>query len=757
MDDQRSNLEASTAARRVVQRVCPFCEATCGLTIAAAGESIVSVRGDALDPFSRGYLCPKAYGVKQLYEDPERLRRPVRRTAAGWEEIGWDEAFEEIAERMLGIREKHGKNAIGMYVGNPLVHDAAFLYYPVLVRALASRSVFNPSAIDTLPKEVSTGLMFGGPFPEAVPVPDIDRTHYLLIVGANPMVSHGSLMTMPDAPRRLRAVAERGGKLVVIDPRRTETAKIASEHHFIRPGTDAAFLLALVHTLFAEGLVNLGAAAEHVEDLDTVQELAREFSPETVAGHCGIASGTIRRITCELAESPSAACYGRLGTCVQEFGTLASWGVDLVNVLSGNLDRPGGAMFPKAAAPLGLIAKGKPFGFARWKSRVSGQPEVGGLIPSSTMAEEILTPGDGQVRAMILLMTNPLRSAANSGRLEAAFAGLDFLVAVDFYINETTRLANIILPTPSAAEQENYEFGLYHLSVRNVAKWSWAAVPPPAGAKPAWEVLLRLGAIFMGAHASTTKDIDDRVFRQVAASAIREGGPWSGLTVEEAVATCDDSLGPERVIDLLIRVGSYGDGFGRRPEGLTLAKVREAPHGIDLGPLRPRLHEVINTASGRIELAPAPIVADLARLKSRMLDRPGSLLLIGRRSLRTSNSFMHNLPALVKGPDPCTLQVSPDDARRLGLADGRAARITSRAGSAVAPVEITPDLMPGVVSLPHGWGHDAEGSRLTIARAHAGVNANALTDDRAYDRASGTAVLFGTPVTVEPAPLDGAA
>ncbi|MET0154052.1 MAG: molybdopterin-dependent oxidoreductase [Candidatus Binatia bacterium] len=748
MNDRWSKLEPT---RRAIQRVCPFCEATCGLTIEAEGGSILSVRGDAEDPFSRGYICPKAYGVKQLYEDPDRLRRPVRRTATGWQEIGWDDAFEEIAARLLAIREKHGKDAIGMYVGNPLVHDSAFLYYPVLVRALASRSVFNASAIDTLPKEVSTGLMFGGPFPEAVPVPDIDRTRYLLIVGANPIVSHGSLMTMPDAPRRLKAVIERGGKIVVIDPRRTETAKIASEHHFIRPGMDAAFLLALVHTLFEERLVDLGVAAGHVRDVDAVEDLVRELSPEAVAEHCGIAAWTIRAIARELAAAPSAACYGRLGTCVQEFGTLASWAVDLVNVLSGNLDRPGGAMFPTAAAPLGAIAKGKPFGFARWKSRVSGQPEVGGLIPSSTMAEEMLTPGEGQVRAMILLMTNPLRSAANSGRLEAAFAGLDFLVAVDFYINETTRFADIILPTPSAAEQPNYEFGLYHLSVRNVAKWSWAAVPPPVGAKPAWEVLLRLGAIFMGARGLRTEDIDDLVFRHVAASAVKEGGPWPGLTVEEVVAKCAGAVGPDRVIDLLIRVGSYGDGFGRRQQGLTLAKVREAPHGIDLGPLKPRLPEVINTASGRIELAPAPIVADLARLQSRMLERPGGLQLIGRRNLRTSNSFMHNLPALVKGPNPCTLQISPDDARRLGLADGGAARITSRAGSVVAPVEITADLMPGVVSLPHGWGHDADGSRLAVASAHAGVNANALTDDRAYDRASGTAVLFGTPVTVEPA------
>src|SRR5499433_4513355 len=332
--------------RRTVHRVCPFCEATCGLSLEVQGEAIVSVRGDAHDPFSRGFICPKAYGLKELHHDPDRLRRPVRRTAGGWTEITWDEAYADVATGLAGVRARHGKDAIGMYSGNPMVHDLAFLYAPVLARALGSRNVFNPAAIDTLPKEVQTGLMFGGPFPMGIPVPDIDRTHHLLIVGANPAVSHGSLMTMPNAPGRLKDVVKRGGKVVVIDPRRTETARLASEHHFIRPGTDAAFLLAMVHTLFAEGLVQLGLADGLVNGLDEVAALARQFAPESVAGHCGIDAETIRRLARELAGAESAACYGRLGTCVQEFGTLASWGVDLVNVLTGNLDRPGGAMFP---------------------------------------------------------------------------------------------------------------------------------------------------------------------------------------------------------------------------------------------------------------------------------------------------------------------------------------------------------------------------------------------------------------------------
>src|SRR5882724_1736933 len=520
---------------RTVHRVCPFCEATCGLAIQVDGDSIVSVRGDDDDPFSRGYICPKPVGLRELYHDPDRLRRPVRRTANGWEEISWEEAYAEVGARLSAIREKHGNDAIGMYAGNPLVHDLAFMYMPVLFRALGTKNGFNASAIDTLPKEVQTGLMFGGPFPEAIAVPDVDRTDYLLIIGANPMVSHGSLWTMPDAPRRLKAVSERGGKLVVVDPRRTETAKIAGEHLFIRPGADGAFLLAMVHVLVEEKLVRLGAAEGLVNGLDEVEAVVREFAPEAVAKHCGIPADVIRRIARELAAAKSAACYGRLGTCVQEFGTLASWGVVLVNILTGNLDRVGGAMFPNAAAPVGAIAKGRPFGFGRWKSRVSGQPETGGMIPSSAMAEEMLTPGEGQVRAMILLMTNPLRSAANSVQLDEAFAGLDFLVAVDFYINETTRHANLILPTPSPAEQSSYEFGLYHLSVRNVAKWSWRAMTPPEGTPDAWEVLLRLGAIFMGAGATPTKDVDDLVFAQVAASAVKNATRWRGLTVEEIV------------------------------------------------------------------------------------------------------------------------------------------------------------------------------------------------------------------------------
>ena len=733
----------------IVHRVCPFCEATCGLAVEVEDNAIVSVRGDKYDSFSRGYICPKAHGLKELHADPDRIRTPLRRTATGWQEITWDDAYAEIASRMLAIREKHGANAIGMYLGNPMVHDFAFLYVPVLARALGSRSLFNPATTDTLPKEVATGLMFGGPFPSTVPIPDIDRTNYLLIIGANPAVSHGSLMTMPDAPGRLKSVIERGGKVVVIDPRRTETAKLASAHQFIRPGTDAAFLLAMVHTLFEEKLVNLGTVADIVNGIDEVRAIASEFAPESVADYCGIDAATIRGIAREFAAAPSAACYGRLGTCVQEFGTLANWGCDLLNTLTGNLDRAGGVMFTKAAASFAPLSKGKHLDHARHKSRVSGRPVSSGMLPSSTMAEEILTPGDGQVRAMITLMTNPVRSTANSDQMDVAFASLEFFVAVDFYINETTRHAHLILPTPTAAEQSYYELGLYQLAIRNFTKWSPAAVSPPPGTPEAWQVMLKLSGIFMGMADRPLKDVDDAVFNQLAGNLVKRNCPWPGLTFDEVAAKLAGSSGPTRTIDMLLRIGPYGDGFGRRPEGLTLAKVRAAEHGIDLGPHTPRLREIVNTASGKVELAPPLMANDIARLCTDMARRDREIILIGRRNLRTTNSFMHNLPALMKGREVCTLQMSPQDARRIGVSDGSAARVTSRVGSVVAPVQISEDLMPGVVSLPHGWGHNVEASRISVAKQHAGTNANALTDDRAYDSASGAAILFGTPVRIE--------
>jgi anaerobic selenocysteine-containing dehydrogenase len=737
------------SARSVAYRVCPFCEATCGVVAEVERNSIVSIRGDKEDPFSRGYICPKAHGLKELYEDTDRLRMPVRRTATGWQEITWEEAYHEVTARLLEIRKKYGNRAVGIYTGNPMAHDFALLYADVLGRALPGRAVFNSAAIDHLPKVIATSLMFGGPWPATRPVADIDRTSYFLIVGANPVVSHGSLMTMPDAANRLKKITERGGKVVVIDPRRTETAKIASEHHFIRPGTDASFLLSLVHVLFSEGLVKLGASADMVIGLQEIATIVRNFSPDSVANFTGISPQVTRRIAREFATTGPAACYGRMGTCVQEFGLLATWAVDLLNIVSGNLDRPGGVMFTNAAASRTILGKGKSFEFGRWKTRVSGKPETGGMFPSSTMAEEILTQGEGQVRAMILLMTNTLRSAANSDELERAFKQLDFLVALDFYVNETTRYAHIILPSPSPAEQPHYELGFYGMAIRHVVKWSQSIVSAPNGAPSAWQILLRLSRELMGMSDKSDREFDDEMFVQLAAAMVKKSA-WKNLTAEEVIHKCSHQWGPERTIDLLLRIGSFGDGFGRRADGLTLEKVKAHPHGLDLGPLEPRLREVINTKSGKIELAPTEMTGDIERLRQRMAQADQGMVLIGRRQLRSHNSTTHNLPSLMKGRDRCTLQVSRVDAKRLKLEDGSRVCVKSRVGRVEAPVEITDDLMPGVVSLPHGWGHDAQESNMTVAKRHPGTNINALTDNQVYDEASGTSVLMGTPVSVEP-------
>ena len=733
-----------------VYRSCPFCEATCGLAVEVADGRILRVRGDRDDVFSRGFICPKAHGLKETHEDPDRLTTPMQKTASGFEPIGWDEAFVLIHERLAGIREAHGNDAVGVYAGNPLVvHDLAFLYLPVLAQALGSRNVFNPGSIDTLPRDVQTGLMYGGSLPVlSVTIPDLERTDHLLVIGANPMISHGSLMTVPNAPGRLKDLRKRGGRVVVIDPRRSETAHMADEHHFIRPGADGALLLAMVHTLFDEDRVTLGAATGLVNGLDDVQQAVAAYTPERVAGFCGISAREIRRLALDFADAESAACYGRLGTCTQPFGTLASWGIDLLNILTGNLDRPGGVMFPSPAASYRTLGDDTPFEFGRWASRVSGLPESTNMLPVSALAEEILTPGDGQIHAMIVLMANAVRTTPNSVAMERAFRALDFFVAVDCYINETTHHADLILPTPSHAEQSHYDFGPYHLSVRNVVNYSAAPLPAAPDSLAAWEVMLKLSAPLMGLGDAPIDAVDDAVFSQIAQNALMKS-TLDGITLDEVMAGLAGQRGPERIIDLLIRLGEHGDGFGRRADGLTLEAIAAQPHGIDLGPLRPRLNEVLSTASGKIELGPGAILVDLPRLDAAIADGEHGFSLIGRRLLRSANTALANVPLAQKNGDECSLLMARSDAERLGVAAGQRVKVSGRSGSVEVAVEPSDDMMPGVVSLPHGFGHDDDASQLRVAARQPGVNANALTDDAFVDGPSGAAVLSGVPVSIE--------
>jgi anaerobic selenocysteine-containing dehydrogenase len=735
---------------------CPLCEATCGLAITTRGREVTGIRGDRDDVFSRGFICPKAYALKELDADPDRLRTPLIRRDGTFHPASWDEAFALIADRLGRILAEHGRQSVAVYLGNPSAHALALgIYGQVFLRALGSPNVFSASTVDQMPKQVASGLVFGTAL--SIPVPDLDRTDYLLMLGANPAVSNGSLMTAPDVPGRLRAIRERGGRVVVVDPRRTRTAELASEHLYIRPGTDACLLFAMVHTLFAEDLVRLGALAEHTASVERVRELAADFAPEVVAGRCGVDAGTIRRLARDLARAERAAVYARIGTTTQEFGTLASWLVDVVNVLTGHLDRPGGAMFTRPATggahTRGTPGRGKGVRFGRRKSRVRGAPEVFGEFPCACLAEEIETPGEGQVRALVTIAGNPVLSTPNGARLARALAALDFMVSLDIYRNETTRFADVILPGLSPLEQSHYDVVLRQLAIRNVATYSPPVFDLPEGQQPEWRTLLRLAAIASGQGAEAdVAALDDFVLLQRIEHEVTEpGSPIHGREAAEIMAALAPRRGPERLLDLMLRTGPYGDGFGRDPAGLTLAVLEANPHGVDLGALAPRIPEVLRTPSGKIELAPQALVEDVARLRVRLADGDGGMVLIGRRDLRSNNSWMHNLPVLVKGEPRCTMQVHPGDAARLGLSTGGTARVRSRVGEVAVAVEVTDTIMPGVVSIPHGWGHGEPETQLGVAAAHAGVNSNRLADEAALDPLSGNAVLCGIPVHVEAA------
>ncbi|GAA3443565.1 molybdopterin-dependent oxidoreductase [Planomonospora venezuelensis] len=720
---------------RTAHRTCPLCEAVCGLrlTLDDTGH-VTSVKGDPDDPFSKGFICPKGASLGALDEDPDRLRVPMIRTGGEWREAGWDEAFEAVERGLASVTEAHGRQAVAVYLGNPNAHTmAGALYNPPLIKALGTRNVFSASTADQMPKHVSCGLMFGDPL--AIPVPDLDRTDYLLMLGANPLESNGSLCTAPDFPGRLKALRRRGGRFVVVDPRRTRTAALADEHLFVRPGTDAYLLFGIVHTLLAE---DLAAVRVETAGLAELRELAGEFSPKAVAEVCGVPAETIVRLAHELAAAPTSAVYARIGTCTAEFGTIAQWLVDVINVLTGNLDRPGGVMFAKTAVELGR--RSRPYTTGRWRSRVRGLPEANGELPVATLADEIETPGEGQVRALVAVAGNPVLSAPNGTRLDRAFAGLEFMVAVDPYLNETTRHAHVILPPPPVLRSPHYDLSLLFVAVRNYARFSPPVLPPEPGRPSESEILARLAMIASGQGAGADPALlDELILDQMLRRAVETpGSSVEGRDAAELRAGLDGESGAELRLDAMLKLGPYG---------LSLAALREHPHGIDLGPLQPRLAEVLRTASGRVELAPPQLVEDVARLRGRLDAPPAEIVLIGRRHLRSNNSWLHNVGPLVGGSNRCTLQINPADVARLGL--GGHALVRSAAGELTVPLEPTDTIMPGVVSLPHGWGHAGTGQR--VAAEHAGVSVNALTDESAVDVPSGNAVFNGVPVTLTPA------
>ncbi|MFD9510803.1 molybdopterin oxidoreductase family protein [Streptomyces mirabilis] len=751
-----SRTSGATPDSRTALRVCPLCEATCGLTLTIEGTRVTGARGDRDDVFSKGFICPKGASFGAADGDPDRLRTPLVRTDGELREATWQEAFDAIAAGLGPIVEQYGPHALGIVLGNPNVHTmAGALYPPVLLAALRTHNVFTASTLDQMPKHVSSGLLYGDA--NAIPVPDLDHTDHLLLIGANPLESNGSLCTAPDFPGKLKALRARGGTLTVIDPRTTRTAKLADRHVTVRPGTDALLLAAMTYVLFEEKLVDLRDLAPHVQDVEELATAVRDFTPEAASEACDVDADTIRALARELAAAPTAAVYGRIGSCTVPHGTLASWLVDVLNILTGNLDRPGGALFPQAATdktprPAG---PGRGFELGRWHSRVSRHPEAKGELPLAALAEEIdtATPEGSPVRALIAIAANPVLSAPDGDRLDKALDSLDFMVSVDPYLNETARHADVVLPPPPPSQSAHHDFAFNTLAVRNQVRYNRPAVPLEPGRMAETEILARLVLAATGMHGADPSAVDAMVIDSTLGKAVQDPhGPVHERDPKELATRLTGENGPERRLDMMLRLGPYGEGFGARPDGLSLEKLLAHPHGIDLGPLRPRLPRPLKTRSGKIELLPAPIVDDLPRLRAALRERPAAIVLVGRRHLRSNNSWMHNVPALTGGTNRCTLHIHPEDAARLGLADGAAVRVKGAGGEVVAPAEVTDTVRRGVVSLPHGWGHDRPGTRMSHAALDPGVNVNQLLDGSLLDPLSGTAVLNGVPVELAACP-----
>lgn len=708
-------------------RSCNLCEAICGIEITVHPEGRLDIRGDKDDPFSQGYICPKAVALQDFHFDKDRLKHPVRRTPNGWQRIGWDEAFDEVTRNLKRIQAKHGRSSVATYLGNPNVHNyGAMLFAPGFLRSLHTKNKYSATSVDQLAHHLSGYFMFGHQL--MLPVPDVDRTNFFLILGANPLVSNGSLMTAPGMGRRLQEILNRGGKVILIDPRHNETARLVDRHLFIRPGTDVLLLLALLHVVFDEGLTHLDQLAAFTNGVETVRNLVTEFPPDRVAPITGIEADQIRMLAREFAAADRAVCYGRIGVSTQEFGGACQWLINVLNIVTGNLDRAGGAMFTLPAfdpvtAPEALAPRGS---FGRWRSRVRKLPEFAGELPVAALAEEILTEGKGQVRAFVTLAGNPVLSTPNGRELDQALSGLEFMASIDCYINETTRHAHIIMPPTSPLERGHYDLAFNLLAVRNTAKFSPPLFEPQKDARHDWEILLEL---------QTRMEND-------------------GLRGRVKRKFMQRFVGPERMLDMGLRFGPHGGRLNPFSDGLTFRKLRNAVHGIDLGPLTPCLPGRLRTSDKRIALAPEVFVKDIERVKTRFFDTAlpesnGHLLLIGRRQLRGNNSWMHNYERLLRGKPQCTMLMHPVDAAQRNLVSGQNVVAQSRVGSLVVPIEITEEIMPGVVSIPHGWGHARSGVQLDVAQQHAGESINDLTDNQAIDALSGTAAFNGTLITVE--------
>jgi anaerobic selenocysteine-containing dehydrogenase len=702
-------------------RTCNLCEAMCGIVIQHDGEKVLSIKGDKNDPFSKGYICPKATALQDLHEDSDRLRHPVERTANGWKEISWPDALDKVAAGIQSVQKKHGQNAFGIYLGNPNVHNlGGMLTIKHLLSSIKTRSRFSATSIDQLPHHIVSMHLFGHML--RIPVPDVNRTQYMLIIGGNPLASNGSIMTAPNMRQKLKDIKARDGKVVVIDPRRTETADIASEHHFIRPATDVLLLLAMLNEIYLQGYADKAhaknnRAAALAPEIERIADFAKDYSAESVADITGIAASEIKRLVKEFCEAESSVCYGRMGVSVQEFGLLSQYLIMVINIVTGRLDEVGGLMFPNPAVD--VVNNSGPGYLGKRHSRVSNLPDFNGDYPVVAMADEMLVEGAGQLKGFMTVAGNPVLSTPNGEKLDTAFANLDFMVAIDYFVTETSRHAHIILPPVSPLERDHYDVTFNNFAVHNVAKYSKALFAKKKSAKHDWQIYLELAKRLDKKAALATK-IERRIVR---------------------------TLGPKFMLDQGLRRGPYA--------GMTLNKLKKNPHGIDLGPLKRMLPQALKHKDKQIHLNIDFYQADLERVREMMQNYDDKqVLLIGRRHVRSNNSWLHNSYRLVKGKPRCTLMLHPETAKEYGIEDGQNVKVTSRVGSVTIVAEVTDELMPKVVSIPHGWGHGRKGVKQKIAQAHAGVSVNDLTDDTLIDQLSGNAAVNGVPVQLEAIPLE---
>ncbi|GFD94392.1 oxidoreductase [Alteromonas sp. KUL156] len=728
-------ITVSNAEQQLHYSTCTLCEAMCGIEVATKGQQILSIKGDKDNPFSQGHICPKASALKDLYDDPDRLKRPVKRVDDTWQEITWDDAFDLVANKLHHIQQAHGNNAVGVYLGNPNAHNmGSILFGPYFYRALKSHNRYSATSVDQLPHHIVSRRLFG--HISQIPIPDIDNTQHFMIIGGNPLASNGSIMTVPNVKKRLKAIQKRGGKVVVIDPKRSETADISCKHHFIRPGSDVLLLLAMLHVLFEKQLHRVDAILPYAEDIKEVENYVRDYSPQKVSEFIGISASQVTQLVLDFCHAESAVCYGRMGASVQAFGTLTQYLIMLFNMLTGNLDKQGGMMFTQPAADvLPVSGKGSMGGFT---SRVRGLPAFAGEYPVACLAEEILTPGEGQIKAMVIGAGNPVVTTPNAEQLDKAFAQLDFMVAVDFYITETSRHADVILPPVTALERDHYDIVFHNFAVRNFAKYSEAVVDIDKDQLTDWQIYLSLAERLDALNGKSTAH-------------------YAALWVKQ----------PKGVVDDLLKAGLYGRNANKYKdadthsnetstaipaEGLSIETLKAHPHGIDLGPLQPSLPHALFHEDKKIHLDFDYFMADLNRVNTHFFEKENqsqSMVLIGRRHIKTNNSWLHNSPRMVKGNNRCTLQLHPNDGAKYGIGDGDEVNVKSRVGQLTIEAEITDAIMPGVVSIPHGWGHNKKGIKLSVASQHPGVNTNILTDDLQVDELSGNAVLNGVPVILE--------